>query len=595
MPTACCPKPKPAEQPDLCPSTCRRAERTEPPFQQAPGRMFRVVREVLRVYWRPVSVGLLAPVAIVLVALALFGALQERCVAAPWWIASLLLAAFAGLIVALLSLVRAVWSDIRKGVIDNSYGLCKGGSVKDNAGAEGPKGLTDWLHEGVQRSAGLKREDPPLTFRDLWTAPARPGAPRTRCDAEDPESKRSINLQMITTSVTHGRPYRLPLGGRDRSLFFRPEDLEGFFPEDVLKALVDAAKPYQPKNPPDVAAEPSLSDSSTQGVYELPSADMPVVVAARLSLSFPLLFSAVPLLAIDYEAPQGLRKLRRCLFSDGGVSSNFPIHLFDAAVPRWPTFGFWLDDHPPYRYEPEGCEDEDDVWLPKYNEQGRGDNWYRFDPDSAPSDEERRQHAGGILGEGSPRPGDWQDKAEQLLGFLGGLITSATDWRDRTSMRLPHVRNRVARLLLRSGEGGLHIGMSREQILQMAHRYGTAAGLKFVSRYADVNGHPSRLWSEQRWIRFNLLVSGLRERLDGLSTSAHWRARSQTLTQAIQAAQCPPGPVARKSGNAPIKGEEGEALTAALELLTQVEASLQSVTPSYPGRPMPELRLRPPL
>ena len=85
----------------------------------------------------------------------------------------------------------------------------------------------------------------------------------------------------------------------------------------------------------------------TKSFLELPGADMPIVVAARLSLSYPLLFSAVPLWAIDYEPEEGERELKRCLFTDGGVSSNFPIHLFDAAMPRWPTFGMWLDRRDP--------------------------------------------------------------------------------------------------------------------------------------------------------------------------------------------------------------------------------------------------------
>ncbi|MEN3033093.1 hypothetical protein PWG68_20400, partial [Chromobacterium amazonense] len=90
------------------------------------------------------------------------------------------------------------------------------------------------------------------------------------------------------------------------------------------------------------------------------------------SLSFPLLISAVPLHepsrrerrceptapAADPEhnvadSMEGLTSagqacgpvitaFRICWFSDGGISSNFPIHLFDAALPRWPTFAINL-------------------------------------------------------------------------------------------------------------------------------------------------------------------------------------------------------------------------------------------------------------
>jgi hypothetical protein len=33
---------------------------------------------------------------------------------------------------------------------------------------------------------------------------------------------------------------------------------------------------------------------------------------------------------------------RLCWFSDGGISSNFPLHMFDAPLPRWPTFAINL-------------------------------------------------------------------------------------------------------------------------------------------------------------------------------------------------------------------------------------------------------------
>jgi hypothetical protein len=59
-------------------------------------------------------------------------------------------------------------------------------------------------------------------------------------------------------------------------------------------------------------------------------------------MSFPLLISAVKLWAIDYEAPMKSRGLSPCWMSDGGLCSNFPIHLFDSFVPRWPTFGISL-------------------------------------------------------------------------------------------------------------------------------------------------------------------------------------------------------------------------------------------------------------
>jgi Patatin-like phospholipase len=501
---------------------------------------------------------------------------------------------------ALLALLAALACDVRYGVIQNGYGLCKGGST--GFPVSGAKGIVDWLHEGIQRSAGLDiNDDPPLTFRDLWCAPAYPGAERRDCASDEPQERRSINLQMITSNLTHGRPYRLPLDDRSSRLFYCRKELEGYFPAKVLDALYARSRPYSPQGNP--GAEPAADHPSAHGLRELPRGDLPIVVAARLSLSFPLLFSAVPLWAIDYEVPRPDRErgwdvphdkqrvLRRSRFSDGGVSSNFPVHLFDAAVPRWPTFGLWLDRRSPYYFpeeEPPGGEEE--VWLPDRPGQGRGDSWSRFDPLSkVPRDDPRLR----FEERDRPTPCGWRDDAGQMWGFLRALATSAADWRDRTNFRLPHVRNRVARLMLKPGEGGLHIGMGREQILRMAHRYGTAAGRKFVARYASADGRPTQAWNEQRWTRFRLLVNGLRERLEGLGRNAAWPVYSQPLKQAIDDATNGDGPI---RDDAPITGEVAEALKKALAELEHLDDVLrQTPVANDKKEPVPELRLRPPL
>ncbi len=506
-----------------------------------------------------------------------------------WTYLSIAFVTMVALLAALLAWAWAVWSDIRHGLIENCYGLCKGGTIEPAGGDDGPTGISDWLHDGIQRSAGLNEDDPPLTFRDLWCAPAYPGADRLPCGPDEPAGRRSINLQMITTNVTHGRPYRLPLADRTSRLFFRRDELEDYFPPWVLDALVASSRPYAPRNGSDPAA-----NEATQGLLELPEEDLPIVVAARLSLSFPLLFSAVPLWAIDYEAPLGERTLRRCLFSDGGVSSNFPIHLFDAAIPRWPTFGMWLDRRPPYKYpQADNPEVEQEVWLPEFNGQGRGDNWNRFDPESKPADSKSRIPCQ------DPELGGNGRHAAMLLGFVLGIASSATDWHDRTSIRLPHTRNRVARLMLLPGEGGLHIGMPRQQILQMAHRYGTKAGQEFVERFAERDGRPSRAWSEQRWIRFNLIVNGLRERLDGLATSAAWSTDAVPLQLAIKRAikqvTSDREPIADRGDCHKIESATADSLAELLRELERLEGVLQATPKALSVLPEPELRLRAPL
>ena len=561
----------------LCGSNGKKADAGESGFAG------RFVVELLRVYAGPCWLGALVGGALALLLCLCYVGLAT---AARIWV-FLTLALLLAPIGALLALLWALWSDLKHGVVQNQLGLCKGGTLEP-VGPDGKDrpGLSEWLHEGIQRSAGLKKADPPLTFRDLWNAPAYPGAAPRRCGEDDPVSQRSINLQVITTNVTHGRPYRLPLADQTSRLFFKLEELKDYFPASVLAALKDASDPYAPRlrssNPKDGDREPPASKEAAD-LWQLPGADLPVVVAARLSLSFPLLFSAVPLWAIDYEAPKGERTLKRCQFTDGGVSSNFPVHLFDAALPRWPTFGLWLDRRTPYEHtEKDGRVQA--VWLPEYHWEGWADNWNRFDPAAAipPEKEELQKHS---------------RAAGYLAGFLGAIATSALDWRDRTSFRLPHVRNRVARLLLRPGEGGLHIGMSREQILRMAHCYGTRAGQLFVERFADDQGRQaSQAWSEQRWVRLELLINGLRERLDGLSAGADWAAHTVPMTEAIKQAVKAPGPIKDRGDCNKLSEEQKVSLDKLLTELELLEAALLAAKPQrFKPVPVPELRLRAPL
>lgn len=548
------------------------------------------LRAVASAFRGPLVAGAAAGAALGLVGSAFVGALLYTRVRAPVVPAydamlqglgssTVLLMATQALVGSAVGFVWALWHDLRFGLIANNLGLVKGATL-ESPGPEGKRpGLCEWLHDGIQASAGRKSTDAPLTFNDLWTAPATPGAACVPCRPSDPVRRRSINLQMITTNVTHGRPYRLPLDDETSRLFYLPCELEDYFPKPVLLALKEVSRRYEP-----------LSDSDPRRIsrqdefLELPQGDLPIVVAARLSLSFPLLFAAVPLWAIDYEAAPGKRDLRRCLFTDGGASSNFPIHLFDNAMPRWPTFGLWLDQRSPRRPRRQPDKDQD-VWLPEFNGQGWGDNWNRFDPEAVDPEAEERPPALDSTGA----------RLKYLFGFLAGVAVSATDWQDRTSIRLPHVRNRVARLRLCEGETGLHIGMSSRQILHMAHRFGTAAGRLFVDRFREVDGLASRAWSEQRWVRLTLLVSSLKERLSGLQDASEWSAHSVPVETAIRQARTGV-PVRQKGPRASLSPEEVDSMLNIFAELKQLEAALRSAPPETPRlRPSPEMRLRAPL
>ena len=166
-------------------------------------------------------------------------------------------------------------------------------------------------------------------------------------------------------------------------------------------------------------------------------------------------------------------------------------------MPRWPTFGLWLDRRDPKRPMREKGEDLD-VWLPKLHRKGWGDNWNRSTP--------RRL---------TPRSAWPALKTSHVAGQTLGRL-SARDRHERCRLARPDklapascAQPRGAAETQR-GQGGLHIGMSRKQILVMAHRYGTQAGKVFVERFADRDGHASPDWCEQRWVRLVLLINGLR-------------------------------------------------------------------------------------
>lgn len=423
-----------------------------------------------------------------------------------------------GLLGALLQLLRTLLRELRIGLVDNGFGLCKG-ACTDPAGDTERPGLTDWLHEGIQRSAGLRVDDAPLTFSDLWRAPLEPGSSQ-RGDRHN----RSIDLQMITTNVTHMRPYRLPLADPASRLYFRRSELEGLFPTAVLDALVQAA---QREGRP-----PRMPDGKETDLLPLPGADMPLVVAARLSLSFPLLFSSVPLHAVDFEARKGKRRPERCWFTDGGLCSNFPIHFFDALLPRWPTFGIWLRRRSiHHRTEP--------VWLPEDWHEGRGDMWHRFDPLEPRRTATALPWAARWLirlllgGEAASGP-SWR----RLGGFLLGGGLAAKDWNDMLAMRLPHNRHRIAQVCLREGEGELNIAMGRRLILRMAREYGTLTARKLVQRYApDANGQARPYWKQQRWVRLLVLTQAARRALANFQSSADGAYGAPPVDQLLDAAR----------------------------------------------------------
>jgi predicted acylesterase/phospholipase RssA len=348
-----------------------------------------------------------------------------------------LLTALVGLVVAiLLRLAKAATTDLA----DSDFGLCPG-IRQPYASSEG---FTDWLARVIDEAAGQAgKTDRPLTFGDL-AAPPGGGA--------------AVHLAMMTTSLMEKRPYTLPMD--NHRFFFERSEWAKIFPERIMSFLIDACDPFQPP-----AGEPGE-------YFRFPDETrLPLVVAARMSLSFPVLISAVPLWCQDHTLTEEAetQKLRRCLFSDGGLSSNFPIHFFDHFLPNSPTFAITLDEYDAKR-------NRGRVWLPA----GAGS---------------------GIQLPVLPFTG--------LGGFLMRLVDAAKDWQDNLQSTLPGYRERIVHVALDPDEGGLNLAMDAGTIATVAG-YGEQAAEMLRTKFN---------LDEHRWRRFLVAMARMEETLDETATA----------------------------------------------------------------------------
>ena len=177
--------------------------------------------------------------------------------------------------------------------------------------------LTDWLTREINITAGRDPRGAPLTFRDLWGAeatekfrelfteqrslpdrPDLPGfwrykrrAPSIGWGTLDPD----LDLRVMTTCLTHRIPRSFPFF--DDSPAYCPSCLADYFPRTVC-AQVEATSRAMNADP---AAPVRLRcPTHDEPLRRFPFApDLPVVMAARLSLSFPVLISAVPFYYLD--------------------------------------------------------------------------------------------------------------------------------------------------------------------------------------------------------------------------------------------------------------------------------------------------------
>jgi hypothetical protein len=498
---------------------------------------FRIAWAACRNFLFALLVGLLPGLILVLVAL------LDRDRGALFWVV-LVIGILAAIIGSLASVGIAFLRRFLSVIPSNFYGLCTGTSDGKPA-ADEELALTPWLHSYLNALAGRAKDGPPLTFGDLWGT----------TDPDQPD----INLQMISTCLTHGRPYRLPFRDdedvHESKLFsFKPEEFRKLFPESVVEWMEQ--HPHESKHPERYKAA---------GVAPMPEPhDLPVVVAVRMSLSFPILLSAVPLYAIDFSRANEADQIpERCWFSDGGISSNFPIHFFDAPLPRWPTFCIDLcDKHPDA--SPESVATPTMV---NENKDGIIESWNRFDQNFE-------------CGRFVPK-----EPSQQLTSFLSTIIQTMQNWTDTTQSRLPGFRDRIAHVSLTSEEGGLNLNMPPERIKNLSDR-GEKAGELFLDRFGAAERPPMN-WKNHCWVRFRTELALIEEMLFKIESA--WTSAQNVNYRDWLNGQIDPPSYNWANNQRQIAIDLTDKLIKLANIWVQAESNLANGSP----RPRPEHRSRP--
>jgi hypothetical protein len=447
-----------------------------------------------------------------------------------------------------LALTTAIAVHALRRVPANGYGLCTGLGDADK--------LTPWLHATLQSLAALDA-DRPLRFGDLWRGREPPADYVADAALHDARLRR-IDLRLMTTALSQGRPYSFPL---DTEAFcFDADEMRALFPAVVVDALI-ADSPER------------LEEGPLAGRYRLPAmVDLPVIVPLRMSLAFPLLLAAVPLwrLRVDpdvHARGRWLHVAEKVWFSDGGICSNFPIHYFDALVPSRPSFGINLVDA---RFVPDPAQDPADfVWMPDHNGSGLTSQVVEIEP-----------------------------RGPSLLGFLRAIVTTMQDWPDSTQLAIPGYRDRIVAVRLRAEEGGLNLRMAPALIRRLAVR-GEAAAQLLLDHYAGRDPPRGIVtgWRNHRWLRYRVAMRVLGEALEDLRTVEAATSGGDAALEPMHAD--PPSYDFRSQ-------QQREAALAAYRQLLALAGRYAQVREElgYPifdhdphdgPRPRPELRIRPPL
>ena len=374
-----------------------------------------------------------------------------------------------------------LWSRTLKAMAANGFGLCDGHS--SHPSGKGDEPLTDWMTRTIDEIAGVSGHH--LAFSDLWGKEATERRAELLSKATDQTATvqdwrdydPEVDLLVMTTNLTFRRPYTFPLSQQRDRFYFCEICWKQYFPSSVIKQLKEAkggglapdlmSASASGDGEPTIPMRCPRHPEKAEAVWLLPdAAETPIVVAARLSLSFPLLISAVPMLCIDYSRADHERSLICTWFSDGGIASNFPIHFFDAPWPRRPTFGIDLQplhlDYPDQR-----------VW----------------------------RHT-----ESEPRPFPSAQLIASVTSFVSSMVRTMQNWADASQVTMPGFRDRIVEVRLGEDEGGLNLQMAPSTIEGLANLGDEAA--------QALEGFD---FEQHEWVRYRAAMSALTELLDKMA------------------------------------------------------------------------------
>lgn len=492
------------------------------------------------------------------------------------------------------------------------FGACTG----MRASPSNAEGLFEWLYEGVQKAANLPIHKP-LTFADLWQAPCGPKA------ADGSQEPRSIDLRMITTCLSYGRIYELPLEDDTAFVMFKLSELKPYFSDAVMAHLRRVSKPVIVESCSFLQSklqkrsvvigqmeDPNLSKDASDKLHkkvadltiefkacedgfgepdirELPRADLPIVVAARMSMAVPILFQSIPLIGFNLDENFEDTKLVRLWFSDGGIGSNFPIHLFDKPIPRWPTFGLKILDESPRKTSTNSSLK---AYIPFGHLDGMDDNLlYSKDNSGFTNIDEKKS------------------SIRSFIKMVFSIYTSAKDGHDQSFLRMPDVRNRIVRIYMDHRAGNmLNLKIEPDKIIQLARDVGALGGRLAAqaylaqvpqTRHAWVNA-----WQDHRWVRFSMLTEGLRSYLKGFTHAVHLNAlpgseNSNTLIDQVkQSTQNPPlASRSNPSDEVLLTQNQSSQFLAIINAISVLETQLLALDSPQPytPEPMPVLRFKP--